>query len=185
MCMRIRIHSCCALIVNSFFYFFCHPKTKYKLCLQLRNRKIKKKLKNIKAKLNLKGRSCGIFCREGYITGTRNFSTSLVEVFVGDLRLKCSVVYKFIFTHFWTTLNRTRSDWQIGFPQLFYANLIFWKVTLRERGVVNGPLKNEKSRQILSKSRNLAQPTNGSRSLRFCVCRSRVKVLFFYFKNKK
>ena len=34
-------------------------------------------------------------------------------------------------------------------------------------GVVNGPLKNEKSRQILPKSRNLA-------SLRFCVCRSHI-----------
>ena len=39
-------------------------------------------------------------------------------------------------------------------------------------GVVNGPLKNEKSQQIPPKSRNLAQPTNGSRSLRFCVCQS-------------
>ena len=39
-------------------------------------------------------------------------------------------------------------------------------------GVVNGPPKN--SRQILSKSRNLAEPTNGSRSLRFCVCRSHI-----------
>ena len=39
-------------------------------------------------------------------------------------------------------------------------------------GVVNGPLKNEKSWQNLPKSRNFAQPTNGSRSLRFCVCRS-------------
>ena len=39
-------------------------------------------------------------------------------------------------------------------------------------GVVNGPMKNEKSRQILSKSRNLAQPSNGSRSLRFCICQS-------------
>ena len=39
-------------------------------------------------------------------------------------------------------------------------------------GVVNGPLKNKKSRQILPKSRNLAQPSNGSRGLRFCVCRS-------------
>ena len=41
-------------------------------------------------------------------------------------------------------------------------------------GVVNSPLKNEKSRQILPKSRNLAQPTNGSQSLRFCVCRSHI-----------
>ena len=41
-------------------------------------------------------------------------------------------------------------------------------------GVVNGPLKNKKSRQILPKSRNLAQPSNGSRSLRFCVCRSHI-----------
>ena len=41
-------------------------------------------------------------------------------------------------------------------------------------GVVIGPLKNEKSRQILPKSRNLAQPSNGSRSLRFCVCRSHI-----------
>ena len=44
---------------------------------------------------------------------------------------------------------------------------------LQER-VVNGPLKNEKSRQILPKSRNLAQPNNGSQSLRFCVCRSHI-----------
>ena len=41
-------------------------------------------------------------------------------------------------------------------------------------GAVNGPLKNEKSRQILPKSQNLAQLTNGSRSLRFCVCRSHI-----------
>ena len=41
-------------------------------------------------------------------------------------------------------------------------------------GVVNSPLKNEKSWQILPKSRNLAQPTNGSQSLRFCVCRSHI-----------
>ena len=34
---------------------------------------------------------------------------------------------------------------------------------------MNGPLKNEKSWQILPKSQNLAQPTNGSPSLRFCV----------------
>ena len=39
---------------------------------------------------------------------------------------------------------------------------------------MNGPLKNEKSRQILPKSRNLTQPTNGSRSLRFCVCRPHI-----------
>ena len=39
--------------------------------------------------------------------------------------------------------------------------------------MVNGPPKNE-SRQILSKSQNLAEPTNGSRSLRFCVCRSQI-----------
>ena len=39
---------------------------------------------------------------------------------------------------------------------------------------MNGPLKNEKSRQILLKSRNLAQPTIGSRILRFCVCRSHI-----------
>ena len=38
---------------------------------------------------------------------------------------------------------------------------------------MNGPPKNE-SRQILPKSRNLAQPANGSRSLRFCVCRSHI-----------
>ena len=30
------------------------------------------------------------------------------------------------------------------------------------------------SRQILPKSRNFAQLTNGSRSLRFCVCRSHI-----------
>ena len=44
-------------------------------------------------------------------------------------------------------------------------------------GVVNGPLKNEKTRQILPKSRNLAQPTNGpnvSQSLRFCAWRSHI-----------
>ena len=41
-------------------------------------------------------------------------------------------------------------------------------------GVVNGPLKNEKSRQILPKSRNIAQPPKGSRSLRFCVCQSHI-----------
>ena len=35
----------------------------------------------------------------------------------------------------------------------------------RQEGLVNGPLKNEKSRQILAKSRNLAQPTNGSQIL--------------------
>ena len=41
--------------------------------------------------------------------------------------------------------------------------------------MVNGPLKNKKSaRKILPKSRNLAQPGNGSRSLRFCVCRSHI-----------
>ena len=38
----------------------------------------------------------------------------------------------------------------------------------------NGPLQNEKSQQILPKSRNLAQPSNGSRSLRFCACRSHI-----------
>ena len=41
-------------------------------------------------------------------------------------------------------------------------------------GVVNGPLKNEKSQQILPKSRSLAQPSNGSQSLRFCVCWSHI-----------
>ena len=30
------------------------------------------------------------------------------------------------------------------------------------------------SQQILSKSRNLTEPTNGSRSLRFCACRSHI-----------
>ena len=39
---------------------------------------------------------------------------------------------------------------------------------------MNGPLKNEKSRQILPQSQNLAQPTNGSRNLRFCVCQSHI-----------
>ena len=39
---------------------------------------------------------------------------------------------------------------------------------------MNGPLKNEKFRQILPKSRNLTQPTNGSQSLRFCVCQSQL-----------
>ena len=33
--------------------------------------------------------------------------------------------------------------------------------------MVNGPLKNEKVSENSTKSRNLAQPTNGSRSLRF------------------
>ena len=42
------------------------------------------------------------------------------------------------------------------------------------QGMVNGPLKNDKSRQILLKSWNLAQPSNGSRNLRFCVCRSHI-----------
>ena len=42
------------------------------------------------------------------------------------------------------------------------------------QGVVTGPPKNEKSRPMLPKSRNLAQPTNGSRSLRFCVCLSHI-----------
>ena len=41
-------------------------------------------------------------------------------------------------------------------------------------GVVNGPLKIEKSLQILPKSQNLAQPSNGSWSLAFCVCRSHI-----------
>ena len=40
--------------------------------------------------------------------------------------------------------------------------------------MVNGPLKNEKSRQILPKSQNLTEPTNGSWSLRFCVCESHI-----------
>ena len=46
--------------------------------------------------------------------------------------------------------------------------------------MANGPLKNEKSRQILPKSRNLTQPTNGSWSLRFCVCQSHI---FFSIKS--
>ena len=46
---------------------------------------------------------------------------------------------------------------------------------------MNGPLKNDKSRQILPKSRNLAQPTNGSRSLRFCVCWSHI---CYYIKSQ-
>ena len=41
-------------------------------------------------------------------------------------------------------------------------------------GVVNDPLKNEKSQQILPKSRNIAQPPKGSRSLRFCICQSHI-----------
>ena len=48
------------------------------------------------------------------------------------------------------------------------------KVCSRVLGVVNSPMKNEKSRQILPKSRNLAQPSNGSRSFRFCVSRSHI-----------
>ena len=50
--------------------------------------------------------------------------------------------------------------------------------------VVNGPLKNEKSQQILLKSRNLAQPTNGSQSLRFCVCQSQKNCMLFYQVTK-
>ena len=34
-------------------------------------------------------------------------------------------------------------------------------VTILTEGVVNGPLKNENSLQILPKSRNLTQPSNG------------------------
>ena len=49
-------------------------------------------------------------------------------------------------------------------------------------GVVNGPPK--KSQQILSNSQNLLEFTNGSWSLRFCVCRSHtcfsVKSLHFF-----
>ena len=44
--------------------------------------------------------------------------------------------------------------------------------------------KQKESRQILPKSRSLAQPTNGSRSLRFYVCRSHfrfsIKSLHFF-----
>ena len=40
--------------------------------------------------------------------------------------------------------------------------------------MVNGPLKNEKFQQILPKSWKITQLTNGSRSLRFCVCRSNI-----------
>ena len=47
-------------------------------------------------------------------------------------------------------------------------------IILLRLGVVNGPLKNEKSRQILPKSRSITQPSNGSRSLRFCVCWSHI-----------
>ena len=65
------------------------------------------------------------------------------------------------------------SDFQL--PQVVRErSIVYQTCKLRVLGVVNGPLKNEKSRQILSKSRNLAQPTNGSRSLRFCVCRSHI-----------
>ena len=39
---------------------------------------------------------------------------------------------------------------------------------------MNGPLENEKSQQILPKSRNLTQPTQGSWSLTVCICRSHV-----------
>ena len=41
-------------------------------------------------------------------------------------------------------------------------------------GVMNGPLKIKKSQHTLPKARNLAEPTNGSRSLRFCVCWSHI-----------
>ena len=58
------------------------------------------------------------------------------------------------------------SDFQL--PQVVRErSIVYQTCKLRVLGVVNGPLKNEKSRQILSKSQNLAQPTNGSRSLRF------------------
>ena len=47
--------------------------------------------------------------------------------------------------------------------------------------------ENKKSRQILPKSRNLAQPTNGSQSLRFCVYRSHIcfsiKSLHFFISG--
>ena len=56
----------------------------------------------------------------------------------------------------------------------FVILIINNKRNYNQLGVVNGPLKNETSRQILPKSRNLAQPINGSRSLRFCVCRSHI-----------
>ena len=49
-------------------------------------------------------------------------------------------------------------------------NFIIW-------GMVNGPLKNGKSWQILPKSWNLAEPTNGSWSLRFCSFSSQVRIL--------
>ena len=56
---------------------------------------------------------------------------------------------------------------------------IFCRCKVRAKlGVVNGLLKNEKSRQILPKSRNLAQPTNGSRSLTFRICRSHILYAF-------
>ena len=42
---------------------------------------------------------------------------------------------------------------------------------------MNGPLKNEKSRQILPKSQNLAQPTNGSQSLSHNTFSSRALIL--------
>ena len=40
--------------------------------------------------------------------------------------------------------------------------------------MVSGPLKNKKSLQILLKSWNLAEPSNGSQSLKFCVCWSHI-----------
>ena len=48
-----------------------------------------------------------------------------------------------------------------------------------KKGVVNRPLKIEKSRQILPKSRTLAQHSNGSWSLRFCVDLSVTYMLFY------
>ena len=45
---------------------------------------------------------------------------------------------------------------------------------------MNGPLKNEKSWQILPKSLNLTQPTYGSRSLKICVCQSHI---YFFIKS--
>ena len=69
-----------------------------------------------------------------------------------------------------------------GFPNSsLFAELV------SPRRVVNSPLKNEKSRQILLKSRNLAQPTNGSRNIRFCVYRSHIcfsiKSLHFFISD--
>ena len=70
--------------------------------------------------------------------------------------------------------KRTATVWETG--QERYVKVCYQlnhKQCASSRG---GEWSSEKwdSRQILSKSRNLAEPTNGSRSLRFCVCQSQI-----------